>query len=384
MFHIQRLDTYSIALGASASIDLQQLWKRRNGQFCRLAGINLRVANQVDQAASGGSIIPGEALSTVLSSVSLSSNYEPYGMLLPPVSGSILHNLIARYLIAGGAALPCPADIAAADGDTAFTIDIPVWFRDFEYARPEDFSLVPQGLVGDSIEVTAAATTEAAAFSTGAAFENAVVITPYAYFETSDEAQIPMVRRWKKTTRTTDKISLGRGRFTHLFGLTDLHIWDPDTAANGLDTINTITIQRGGQWINIPVDPIMVGNFFARSSGLNLGSQNGVASGVYDVAATEYLPILTPVGAVGAKLTDTMDASSPLVLEFGEDSLGGCSKLISGELVELSDERATRMSSELYGIAAPSVATKRLRPGNSDATLATSKKLVLPRSARAL
>jgi hypothetical protein len=239
--------------------------------------------------------------------------------------------------------------------------------------------------VGDAIEVTAAATTEAANFSSGAAYEGSVVIRPYAYFTLSDEAQIPMVRRWKKTTRTTDKISLGRGRFTHLFGLTDLHIWDPDTAANGLDTINSITIQRGGQFINMPVDPIMVGSFYARTNGLGIGAQNGVANGVYDVAATEYLPILVPeCGAFGAKLTDTMDASSPLVLEFAEDSLGGCSKLISGELVELSDERAARMSSELYGIQAPSIASKRIRPGNSDGTLATAKKLVLPKTARAL
>jgi hypothetical protein len=105
MYHIQQLDTHTLALGGTTSIDLQQLWKRRNGQFCRLAGIVLRTQNQVDQAASVSSIIPGEALATVLSSVSLSSNYEPYGMLLPPMGGTILHNLIGRYLIACGIVL---------------------------------------------------------------------------------------------------------------------------------------------------------------------------------------------------------------------------------------------------------------------------------------
>lgn len=382
MYHIQQLDTYTFALGGSVSIDLQPLWKRRNGQFTRLCGIILRTQNQVDQAASGGSIIPGESLATVLRSVALASNYEPYGMLLPPVDGSVLHNLLARYMVAGGAKLPCPADVAAADGDTAFTIDIPIWFQDAEYDRPEDFCLAPQGLVGDSIEVTAAATTQAAQFSTGAAFEGNVVIKPYAVFTTSDEAQIPMIRRWKITTRTTDKISLGRGRFTHLFGLTDLAIWGKDVAANGLDTINTITIQRGGQFINLAVDPIMVASMYARMNGLAMGD---VANGVYDVAATEYLPILVPeLGLNHSKLTDTMDSASPLVLEFGEDSVGGASKLVSGELVELSDERAARMAAELYGIGAPSIMTKRLRPGNVDAAMATAKKLVLPRSARAL
>jgi len=280
-----------------------------------------------------------------------------------------------------------PDDIGAADGDTPFRISIPVWFADAELDRQEDTSLAPQGLIGDAINFTAAAAGDIDWASTGAVFEGNVVVKPYAYFMTSDEAQIPMVPRCRIVTRTTDRISLGRGRFTHVLGLTDLHLWKPNEAANGLDTINSVTIQRGGQYINMPVDPIWMSTLYGRRIHQTIGAVDldAPTGGIYDAAEVQYLPILTPEGPINhAKLTDVMDAASPLVIEFNEDSVGGASKLCVRELVEMSDERAARMASELYGIAAPSIATKRLRPGTSDAALSASKKVVLPRSGRAL
>lgn len=386
-FHIQQLDTQTVALGGTTSIDLQQLWKRRNGRFTRLVGIDLRVCSQVDQAASGGAAIPGEALASILESVSLSSNYEPYGMLYAPMGGSVLHNIVGRYLIRAGLQIWRPVDVPATDGDVPFTVSVPVWFGDAELERYEDTCLAPQGLIGDSIEVTVAAAAVADHFSTGAVFENSVVIRPYAYFTTSDEAQIPMVRRWRIVTRTTDRVSLGRGRFEHVIGLADTIYNHPNQAADGMDTINSITIQRGGQYINLPVDPIMISTLAGRRfhDDCFLFDYEYTPNGAYGVAANPWLPILTPEGPIDhAKLTDIMDANSPLVLEFNETLVGGCSKLLVSEFVEMSDERAARMASELYGIAAPSIATKRVRPGNGDAGLAASKKVILPRSGRAL
>jgi hypothetical protein len=386
-FHVQALDTLTLALGGSGSIDLQPLWKRRNGQFTRLVGIDLRVHCQLDQAASGGTAIPGEYLSTILNSVSLASSYEPYGMLYAPMGGPIYHHVWGRYLAREGLMIPAPDDIAAADADTPFRISIPMWFGDFEFERYEDFCLAPQGLINDSIEVTAAAAGDIDWASTGAVFEGSVTIRPYAYFTTSDEAQIPMVRRHRIVTRTTDRISLGRGRFTHVIGLSDLHCWKPNEAANGLDTINAVTIQRGGLYINLPVDPIWMSTLYGRRVHMQMGAVNleQPTGGIYDAAAVPFFPIVTPHGPIAhSKVTDVMDAASPLVIEFQEDSVGGASKLVVAELVEMSDERAARMASELYGIGAPSIATKRIRPGNSDAGLAASKKVVLARSARAL
>lgn len=391
---VQQLDTVTLALGASGDIDLEPIWQRIgsgvNAKFLRVAAIDLQVANSFDQAASGGTAVKDKHLKCILSSVGLTSAYEPYGQLVQPMRGTVLGYLMAGYLLGGQglAELAACAEIASSDATTAFKTHIPIVFEDREYQRGEDFSLAPQGLVGDSIKVTAAAATDVADFSTGAVFSGSVVITPRIFFTVSDEAQVPVVRRWRVKTRTTEKFNLGRGRFTHVIGLSDLMRFG---AANGFDTVNAITILRGRQALSQHVDSFVVGKSLAAGAlgalGLDQLASGALATGgAWDVAALEHLPIIAPrqCGIGGASLTDTGDSGEALEIEFDEDSVGGGSKALVGAIVPMDEARARLMAQELYGIAAPTVQTKRLRPGTADGDLPVSKKAVLPWSARIL
>jgi len=394
MFRIQQLDTLTLALGGSGSIPLRDCWKRiGNGdaaRFTRIFAIDLEVAGTFDQASSGGSTVKDKHLKCILASIGLSSAYEPYGQLLEPMNGELVGYLMAGYLLGGQGNVtlsPC-ADIASSDGDTSFKTHIPLVFGDLEYQEPEDFCLAPQGLVGDSISVTAGAAADVATFSTGAVFKGSVVITPRVYFTTSDEAQVPVVRRWRVKTRTTERANFGRGRFTHVIGLSDLMRFG---GADGMDTINTITILRNRQALTQAVNAFCVARSLAAGA-LGAVSFDQMATGAYpvggawDLAATEHLPIIVPqqYGLGGGKVTDTIADREPLELVFGEDSVGGANKLLYGVIVEKDETRAAQMARDLYGIAAPSVTTKRLRPGTADAELAPEKKAVLPWSARTL
>ena len=186
----------------TATFKLENIEAKIGREWCYAEKIRLYIRSQVDQPAMGGTAINADQLYRILSSIKLSC--DDLGPLYGTgdINGAAL-GLIAQ-VVSNGYKWPhhLRDQIAAADGDTAFTlvVDIPLMHKCFTRAHQTG---IWNGFLRSNgqLEVTLNSSTALAAVSTGAALEATTDIRAELVYVAMPQALLPQIWLWR--TRDT-------------------------------------------------------------------------------------------------------------------------------------------------------------------------------------